>query len=46
MYHTWMRFFTPGPAHHRLGLVCLGVGLQYGALPTVGPRVWTTMSPS
>lgn len=39
MYHTWMRFFTPGPAHHRLGLVCLGVGLQYGALPTVGPRV-------
>ncbi|MFJ3668494.1 AraC family transcriptional regulator [Streptomyces sp. NPDC090106] len=33
-----MRFFTPGPAHHRLGLVCLGVGLQYGALPTVGPR--------
>ena len=38
MYHTWMRFFTPGPAHHRLGLVCLGVGLQYGALPTVGPR--------
>ncbi|MGW4167097.1 helix-turn-helix domain-containing protein [Streptomyces chartreusis] len=39
MYHTWMRFFTPGPAHHRLGLACLGVGLQYGALPTVGPRV-------
>lgn len=37
-YHTWMRFLTPGPAHHRLGLVCLGVGLQYGALPTVGPR--------
>ncbi|MEU8985366.1 AraC family transcriptional regulator [Streptomyces sp. NPDC048558] len=34
-----MRFFTPGPAHHRLGLVCLGVGLQHGALPTVGPRV-------
>ncbi|MFD9195484.1 helix-turn-helix domain-containing protein [Streptomyces phaeochromogenes] len=38
MYHTWMRFFSPGPAHHKLGLVCLGVGLQYGALPTVGPR--------
>ncbi|MEU7055654.1 AraC family transcriptional regulator [Streptomyces sp. NPDC046197] len=38
MYHTWMRFFSPGPAHHRLGLVCLGVGLQYGVLPTVGPR--------
>jgi len=39
MYHTWMRFFTPGPTHHKLGLVCLGVGLQYGALPVVGPRV-------
>ncbi|MDI9834193.1 MULTISPECIES: helix-turn-helix domain-containing protein [unclassified Streptomyces] len=38
MYRTWMRFFTPGPAHHRLGLVCLGVGLQHGRLPTVGPR--------
>ncbi|MEU6588772.1 AraC family transcriptional regulator [Streptomyces sp. NPDC046881] len=38
MYRTWMRFFSPGPAHHRLGLVCLGVGLQHGALPTVGPR--------
>ncbi|MFF0158444.1 helix-turn-helix domain-containing protein [Streptomyces sp. NPDC005263] len=38
MYHTWMRFLTPGPAHHRLGLVCLGVGLQHGTLPTVGPR--------
>ncbi|WP_455354312.1 helix-turn-helix domain-containing protein [Streptomyces sp. SYSU K217416] len=38
MYHTWMRYFTPSPLHHRLGLVCLGVGLQHGALPTVGPR--------
>ncbi|MFF8292172.1 helix-turn-helix domain-containing protein [Streptomyces sp. NPDC016309] len=38
MYHTWMRFFTPGPLHRRLGLVCLGVGLQHGTLPTVGPR--------
>ncbi|MFE0107150.1 helix-turn-helix domain-containing protein [Streptomyces sp. NPDC059009] len=38
MYHTWMRYFTPSPAHHRLGLVCLGVGMQHGALPTVGPR--------
>ncbi|MER5440260.1 AraC family transcriptional regulator [Streptomyces sp. NPDC002790] len=37
-YHTWMRYFTPSPAHHRLGLVCLGVGLQHGPLPTVGPR--------
>ncbi|MFI2072134.1 AraC family transcriptional regulator [Streptomyces triculaminicus] len=39
MYHSWMRYFTPGPVHHRLGLVCLGVGLQHGALPPVGPRV-------
>ncbi|CAM5571541.1 helix-turn-helix domain-containing protein [Streptomyces abikoensis] len=38
MYQTWMRYFSPGPVHHRLGLVCLGVGLQHGALPTVGPR--------
>ncbi|MFG2288119.1 helix-turn-helix domain-containing protein [Streptomyces sp. NPDC048595] len=38
MYHTWMRYFTPSPLHHRLGLVCLGVGLQHGTLPTVGPR--------
>ncbi|MER5550449.1 AraC family transcriptional regulator [Streptomyces sp. NPDC002793] len=38
MYHTWMRYFTPGPTHHELGLVCLGVGLQHGTLPTVGPR--------
>ncbi|MEU5836542.1 AraC family transcriptional regulator [Streptomyces diacarni] len=34
-----MRYFTPGPVHHRLGLVCLGVGMQHGALPPVGPRV-------
>ncbi|MEV7423795.1 AraC family transcriptional regulator [Streptomyces sp. NPDC091212] len=38
MRHTWMRYFTPSPVHHRLGLVCLGVGLQHGSLPTVGPR--------
>nr|WBO77369.1 AraC family transcriptional regulator [Streptomyces sp. SBE_14.2] len=38
MYRTWMRFLTPAPAHHRLGLACLGVGLQHGTLPTVGPR--------
>ncbi|MGW6458239.1 helix-turn-helix domain-containing protein [Streptomyces sp. NPDC055078] len=38
MYHTWMRYFTPSALHHRLGLVCLGVGLQHGALPSVGPR--------
>ncbi|GAA2682528.1 helix-turn-helix domain-containing protein [Streptomyces aculeolatus] len=37
-YHTWMRYFTPGPVHRKLGLVCLGVGLQYGDLPVVGPR--------
>ncbi|NGO69271.1 helix-turn-helix domain-containing protein [Streptomyces boncukensis] len=33
-----MRYFTPGPVHHRLGLVCLGVGMQHGVLPAVGPR--------
>lgn len=38
MYDTWMRYLTPSPAHHRLGLVCLGVGLQHGCVPTVGPR--------
>lgn len=38
VHHTWMRYFTPGPVHHRLGLVCLGVGLQHGTLPAVGPR--------
>ncbi|MFK0289657.1 helix-turn-helix domain-containing protein [Streptomyces sp. NPDC090442] len=38
MYRTWMRYFTPSPLHHRLGLVCLGVGLQHGTLPPVGPR--------
>ncbi|WP_405781607.1 helix-turn-helix domain-containing protein [Streptomyces sp. NBC_00859] len=38
MYHTWMRYFTPSPVHHKLGLVCLGVGLQHGTLPAVGPR--------
>ncbi|MGW9079423.1 helix-turn-helix domain-containing protein [Streptomyces kronopolitis] len=38
MFHTWMRYFTPDPLHHRLGLVCLGVGLQHGTLPPVGPR--------
>lgn len=37
-FQSWMRFFTPGPVHHRLGLVCLGVGMQHGALPPVGPR--------
>lgn len=38
MHHTWMRYFSPAPVHHRLGLACLGVGLQHGELPTVGPR--------
>ncbi|MFC7216647.1 helix-turn-helix domain-containing protein [Streptomyces polyrhachis] len=33
-----MRYFSPGPVHLRLGLVCLGVGLQHGTLPAVGPR--------
>ncbi|MFJ7204356.1 AraC family transcriptional regulator [Streptomyces sp. NPDC098789] len=34
-----MRYFAPTANHRRLGLVCLGVGLQRGALPVVGPRV-------
>ncbi|WP_410603613.1 helix-turn-helix domain-containing protein [Amycolatopsis sp. lyj-90] len=38
-YRTWMRYFTPSAVHRRLGLVCLGVGLQHGVLPAVGPRV-------
>ncbi|WP_244162359.1 hypothetical protein [Amycolatopsis regifaucium] len=38
-YRTWMRYFTPSAVHRRLGLVCLGVGLQHGVLPVVGPRV-------
>ncbi|CAL9473183.1 HTH-type transcriptional activator RhaR [Actinosynnema sp. ALI-1.44] len=38
-YRSWMRYFTPSPAHRRLGLVCLGVGMQRGVLPVVGPRV-------
>ncbi|MEV7416794.1 AraC family transcriptional regulator [Streptomyces sp. NPDC089919] len=37
-HSTWMRYFSPSPGHRRLGLVCLGVGLQEGVLPTVGPR--------
>ncbi|MEU1534341.1 helix-turn-helix transcriptional regulator [Streptomyces fagopyri] len=38
MHHTWMRYLTPAPVHQRLGLSCLGVGLQHGELPPVGPR--------
>ncbi|WP_433323851.1 AraC family transcriptional regulator [Spirillospora sp. CA-294931] len=34
----WWRYLTPSPVHRRLGLACLGVGMQEGALPTVGPR--------
>lgn len=37
-FRQWMHHLTPGPAHRRLGLVCLGVGHQDGRLPTVGPR--------
>lgn len=37
-YQTWMRYFTPADVHWKLGLVCLGVGLQRGPLPAVGPR--------
>ncbi|MGV9776886.1 AraC family transcriptional regulator [Streptosporangium sp. NPDC003464] len=34
----WWRYLTPNPAHQRLGLTCLGVGMQQGRLPAVGPR--------
>ncbi|GAA2658721.1 MULTISPECIES: helix-turn-helix transcriptional regulator [Nonomuraea] len=37
-FRRWMHYLTPGPAHRRLGLVCLGVGHLEGRLPTVGPR--------
>ncbi|MFF2627475.1 AraC family transcriptional regulator [Kitasatospora griseola] len=35
----WWHYLTPGPAQLRTGLACLGVGLQRGRLPVVGPRV-------
>ncbi|MEV8530599.1 AraC family transcriptional regulator [Streptomyces sp. NPDC051211] len=38
-FRSWMRYFSPTAGHRRLGLVCLGVGLQQGVLPVVGPRV-------
>ncbi|MFE9561838.1 helix-turn-helix domain-containing protein [Streptomyces sp. NPDC006487] len=38
-YSSWMRYFSPTANHRRLGLVCLGVGMQQGVLPVVGPRV-------
>ncbi|MFD8981412.1 helix-turn-helix domain-containing protein [Streptomyces sp. NPDC059564] len=38
-YSSWMRYFSPTAHHRRLGLVCLGVGVQQGPLPVVGPRV-------
>ncbi|MET7857743.1 AraC family transcriptional regulator [Streptomyces sp. NPDC005318] len=37
-HYSWMRFFAPDAAHQSLGLTCLGVGVQHGALPVVGPR--------
>ncbi|MEV4243013.1 AraC family transcriptional regulator [Streptosporangium canum] len=35
----WWHYLTPSPAHRRLGLTCLGVGMQQGRLPAVGPRI-------
>ncbi|MGH3322344.1 MAG: AraC family transcriptional regulator [Streptosporangiaceae bacterium] len=35
----WARFLTPTAGHRRLGLVCLGVGHQRGAIPPCPPRV-------
>uniref|UniRef100_A0AAU2JZ91 AraC family transcriptional regulator n=1 Tax=Streptomyces sp. NBC_00049 TaxID=2903617 RepID=A0AAU2JZ91_9ACTN len=37
-YSSWMRYLSPTANHRRLGLVCLGVGVQQGVLPVVGPR--------
>lgn len=37
-YSSWMRYFSPTANHRRLGPVCLGVGVQQGVLPVVGPR--------
>lgn len=37
-YSSWMQYFSPTANHRRLGLVCLGVGVQEGPLPVVGPR--------
>ncbi|GAA0684518.1 helix-turn-helix domain-containing protein [Kitasatospora atroaurantiaca] len=34
----WWHYLTPGPAQLATGLACLGVGMQQGRLPTVGPR--------
>ncbi|MFG2820730.1 AraC family transcriptional regulator [Kitasatospora sp. NPDC048365] len=34
----WWHYLTPGPLQLGTGLACLGVGLQRGRLPTVGPR--------
>jgi AraC-like DNA-binding protein len=34
----WWHYLTPGPAQLATGLACLGVGMQRGRLPTVGPR--------
>ncbi|GAA3521661.1 helix-turn-helix transcriptional regulator [Actinocatenispora rupis] len=35
----WARYLTPGPAHRRLGLVCLGAGAQRGTGPPCRDRV-------
>ncbi|WP_431679962.1 AraC family transcriptional regulator [Kitasatospora sp. KL5] len=34
----WWHYLTPGPAQAATGLACLGVGMQRGRLPVVGPR--------
>ncbi|MER5637493.1 AraC family transcriptional regulator [Kitasatospora sp. NPDC002227] len=34
----WWQYFEPGPGQLATGLACLGVGVQQGRLPTVGPR--------
>lgn len=37
-YSSWMRYLSPNAGHRRPGLICLGVGVQEGELPLVGPR--------
>jgi AraC-like DNA-binding protein len=36
---AWARYLTPGAAHRRLGLVCLGAGEQRDAVPPCRERV-------
>lgn len=42
----WWHYLAPGAAQLATGLACLGVGVQHGRLPVVGPRTldrWVTV---